>query len=81
MVEEFVDNLNEAELEYTEVVRGSLGNTASAKLMEVFLRLTIRVSDLCIAGNEPNMLIIDLAINEWKAMQLGDLMGEISRTS
>lgn len=79
MVEEFIDNLNEAEVEYSGIVTVGRCSTASAKSMEIFLRLAVRISDLCLAGSEPDMLILDLAMTEWRAMLLDDRMYDIRR--
>jgi len=83
MKREFVDNLNEAELEYTQAVRDSTLEVSTDKFLGIFLLLAIRITQWCTGKDqerEPNLLVIDIAMNDWKEMRLGALMDRVSRT-
>ena len=82
MTGEFIEKLNDAEIEYTELVRNSKSENGGDKFLEMFSLLASHISDLC--GSNIALvarpLIIHQAFQEWTKMDLDTLMTEISHT-
>ncbi len=88
MMAEFYDNLNNADLEYTQCARAastSPGEAGARERMKVlFMSLASNVSKFVCDGHTDIDVItqvFDHALNEWTAMDLGALMSEVKKGS
>jgi hypothetical protein len=88
MMSEFYEKLNQAELEYTESTQFDSAkqgdNRLTQKLRSLFMRLGSNISSL--SGNGESdiavvMPVVEIAINEWKKMELDKVIVEVKRVN
>lgn len=82
---EFYEKLNEAELEYTKCTQFDSSKQSEArfteKLRALFMKLASNISELAVDRKDIAIVmpVADIAINEWKRMQLDSIIAEIQK--
>jgi hypothetical protein len=84
MIEDFIDNLNDSEVEYVDEVKNSSWPTLEGKLFGLFFFHASHVVQLCERESELDALspsMVQIFVDEWTAAQFDNCVQQIKQAN